>query len=185
MSKAVTKKEDNLPSAIEDEIFATAGEGTSYDTSELQIPFVRILQAMSPQLTKSNPKYIPNARAGDIFNTVSNQVWDGEEGIVVIPCKYGEEASILTHDPKMNHENLVKMFLKEARSSLINKSRKFFTSSRCLKFANCFRFYLSDSLSRHLEDMTNFFERVTIAITKTVSEFNNFPFSVREAFKNF
>ena len=48
MSKAVTKKEDNLPSAIEDEIFETAGDGIDYDTSELQIPFLRLVQAMSP-----------------------------------------------------------------------------------------------------------------------------------------
>ena len=113
MSKAVTKKEDNLPSAIEDEIFATAGEGTSYDTSELQIPFVRILQAMSPQLIKSNPKYIPNARAGDIFNTVSNQVWDGEEGIVVIPCyqetKYLEFVArgVTTSDGKSGFQGFI------------------------------------------------------------------------------
>ena len=86
MSKAVTKKEDNLPSTIEDEIFETAGEGIDYDTSELQIPFLRIVQAMSPQLKKTDPKYIEGASQGDMFNTVTGQYWDGEEGIVVIPC---------------------------------------------------------------------------------------------------
>ena len=33
--------------------------------------------------------------------------------------------------------------------------------------------------------MANFFKRITISIAKTVSEFNNFPFSVREAFEHF
>ena len=42
MSKAVAKKEDNLPSEIEDQIFETAGEGIDYDTSELQIPFLHV-----------------------------------------------------------------------------------------------------------------------------------------------
>ena len=86
MSKAVTKKEDNLPSAIEDVIFETAGEGIDYDTSELQIPFLRLVQAMSPQLKKTDPKFIEGASQGDMFNTVTGQYWDGEEGVVVIPC---------------------------------------------------------------------------------------------------
>ena len=86
MSKAVAKKEDNLPSEIEDQIFETAGEGIDYDTSELQIPFLRLIQAMSPQLKKTDPKFINGCTQGDMFNTVTNQYWDGEEGITVIPC---------------------------------------------------------------------------------------------------
>ena len=86
MSKAVTKKEDNLPSAIEDEIFETAGDGIDYDTSELQIPFLRLVQAMSPQLKKTDPKFINGCSQGDMFNTVTGQFWDGEEGVTVIPC---------------------------------------------------------------------------------------------------
>ena len=34
--------QENLPANIMDDIFATAGEGVDYDTSELQIPFVRV-----------------------------------------------------------------------------------------------------------------------------------------------
>ena len=41
---------------------------------------------MSPQLKKTDPKYIEGASQGDMFNTVTGQYWDGEEGIVVIPC---------------------------------------------------------------------------------------------------
>ena len=36
---------------VMEDIFETAGEGASFDSSEMQIPFVRILQAMSPQQT--------------------------------------------------------------------------------------------------------------------------------------
>tara|TARA_X000001388_G_scaffold28252_1_gene19939 strand:- start:243 stop:1046 length:804 start_codon:yes stop_codon:yes gene_type:complete len=86
MSKAVTKKEDNLPSAIEDIIFENAGDGIDYDTSELQIPFLRIAQAMSPQLKKSENKFIPGCSQGDLFNTVTGEFWSGEDGIYVIPC---------------------------------------------------------------------------------------------------
>jgi hypothetical protein len=52
MANQVTKKEDQLPADLLDEITATAGEGTSYDSSEMQIPFVRIIQALSPQIKK-------------------------------------------------------------------------------------------------------------------------------------
>jgi len=87
MSTQVAKKEEaGLPAEIMDDIFETAGEGTTYKAGELQIPFIRVAQGTSPQLKKSESKYIPNLRQGDIFNTVSQQIWDGEEGITVIPC---------------------------------------------------------------------------------------------------
>ena len=64
----------------------TAGEGASFDSSEMQIPFIRVLQALSPQLNKKKPEYIEGAEQGDMFNTVTNQFWSGEEGIIVVPC---------------------------------------------------------------------------------------------------
>ena len=66
----------NLPANIMDDIFATAGEGVDYDTSELQIPFVRVIQALSPQVKKNDPAFIKNASAGDVFNTVTGQNWE-------------------------------------------------------------------------------------------------------------
>ena len=41
-----------------DDIFETAGDGASFDSSEMQIPFVRILQPMSPQLKKGKAEHI-------------------------------------------------------------------------------------------------------------------------------
>ena len=86
MSKAVINKESNLPADVLDVFSSHEGEGLDYDTSELQIPFVRLLQALSPQLSKRDPAYIEGASNGDIFNTVTGQKWDGESGITVIPC---------------------------------------------------------------------------------------------------
>lgn len=78
-----------LPTGIE-ESFATDGalglEGIT--TSDIQIPFVRIFQALSPQLKKSDPAYIEGADQGDIFNTVTNKVWGAEEGVLVLPVHY-------------------------------------------------------------------------------------------------
>lgn len=87
MANAVAKKEEaGLPAEMMDLIVDTAGEGIDFDASDLQIPFIRVAQGTSPQLKKSDSKYMPNLRQGDIFNTVSGQIWDGEEGITVIPC---------------------------------------------------------------------------------------------------
>ena len=87
MANAVAKTKGVEGSTdVLDDIFENAGDGASFDSSEMQIPFVRILQAMSPQLSKKKPEFIEGASQGDVYNTVTSQYWDGEEGIVVIPC---------------------------------------------------------------------------------------------------
>ena len=86
MTTAVaTKANTDISTEVMDDIFQTAGDGAHYDSSEMQIPFVRVLQALSPQLNKNKPEFIKGASAGDIFNTVTGEVWPGEEGITVIP----------------------------------------------------------------------------------------------------
>ena len=82
----VTKKSNTDVSNILDDILETAGEGVDYETSELQIPFIRVIQALSPQIKKSDAAFIKGAEQGDLFNTVTGEVWKGEEGINVIPC---------------------------------------------------------------------------------------------------
>jgi hypothetical protein len=74
------------------------GEGLDYDTSELQIPFIRIIQAMSPQIKKSDPAFIAGASQGDVFNTVTGESWDGEGGITVVPCY--QETKYLKFKPR-------------------------------------------------------------------------------------
>ena len=87
MSNAVAKaKETSISADLMDDIFDNAGEGASFDSSEMQIPFVRLLQALSPQLNKKKAEYIEGACSGDAFNNVTNQYWEGEAGITVIPC---------------------------------------------------------------------------------------------------
>jgi hypothetical protein len=69
-----------------DDILEFAGEGAAFGADEMQIPFIRALQALSPQLNKKKPEYIDGAEQGDLFNTVTGQVWKGEEGVTIIPC---------------------------------------------------------------------------------------------------
>jgi|TARA_A100000172_G_scaffold13301_2_gene6978 hypothetical protein len=99
MSKQVKKADNNLPSTDVMDLFTShEGEGLDYDTSELQIPFIRIIQALSPEINKRDPKFIDGASNGDIFNNVTGQYFNGEEGIVVIPCY--QETKYLKFTPR-------------------------------------------------------------------------------------
>lgn len=87
MANAVAKaKSAELSTDVLDDIFETAGDGASFAADEMQIPFIRILQALSPQLNKKKPEFIEGASSSDMYNTVTGQYWDGEEGLVVVPC---------------------------------------------------------------------------------------------------
>lgn len=58
------------------------------ESQDLMIPRIQVLQTMSPQLNKRDGKFIEGAEVGHIWNTVSNETVDGEDGIVVVPIKY-------------------------------------------------------------------------------------------------
>jgi len=66
-----------------------AGSGFEQaDASAYAIPFLGILQSGSPQVKKSDGAYIKGAEEGHLFNTVTQQVMDGTDGVDVIPCYY-------------------------------------------------------------------------------------------------
>lgn len=87
MANAVAEKKNaELSTDLMDDIMEFAGEGTTFDADEMLIPFVRAVQGLSPQLKKSKPEYIAGVEEGDLFNTVTGEVWKGEEGITIVPC---------------------------------------------------------------------------------------------------
>jgi len=66
-----------------------ADEGfDNVDSKSLALPFLKILGQLSPQVTQGDSQFIPEARPGMIFNTVTNQLYDGVKGISVVPCFY-------------------------------------------------------------------------------------------------
>lgn len=66
-----------------------AGSGfEEADSSAYAIPFIQILQSGSPQCKKSDGAYIKGAEEGMLFNTVTQEIFSGEDGITVIPCHY-------------------------------------------------------------------------------------------------
>lgn len=59
------------------------------DANAYAIPFLQILQSMSPQCKKSEGAYIKGAEEGMLFNTVTQEVVDTEKNdFRVVPCYY-------------------------------------------------------------------------------------------------
>ena len=78
-----------LPAELTAAFEADAGVGLEDVTnSDMQVPFLRIIQALSPQVKKSDPAFIEGASQGDIFNTVTNKVWDSDKGVSVLPVHF-------------------------------------------------------------------------------------------------
>ena len=77
----------------------------------MALPFIRILGQLSPQVTEGDSKYLDGAKPGMIYNTVTNDLFDGKKGIKVIPCYFkkdypewsdrgeGSGAPVATHLP--------------------------------------------------------------------------------------
>jgi hypothetical protein len=54
-----------------------AGEGLSgHKVSDYKIPFLTIIQALSPQVQEGQPKYNPDAKQGMVVNTVTGELFD-------------------------------------------------------------------------------------------------------------
>lgn len=90
MSKTEVTKVQNTAIAIPDDVYsADAGSGFEETNQEsYAIPFLSILQSGSPQVKKSDGAYIKGAEEGMLFNSVTQEVYSGEEGIEIIPCHY-------------------------------------------------------------------------------------------------
>lgn len=70
-----------------DRMLADAGVGVDdIDSRDLAIPFLSILQALSPQLNKHDGSYVPGAEAGDIIHTVTHEIW--KDGVSLVPCVF-------------------------------------------------------------------------------------------------
>ena len=87
----VAKKESTavaLGSMFEADALVGASEMGAEDFA---LPFLRVLGQLSPEINKHDSKYVEGAEAGMIFNTVTKETYDGEEGIKVMPCYYKRE----------------------------------------------------------------------------------------------
>jgi len=60
----------------------------SIGQQDLALPFLKILAQLSPEVNERDGKYVEGAEAGMIYNSVTGELYDGVEGIDVIPAFY-------------------------------------------------------------------------------------------------
>lgn len=102
----VTKKEEaKLPMVMNFE--EDAGGGLNNLTAQdYAIPFIGILQSLSPQVKPVKAGGIEGAVIGAIFNTVTKEIIDGDEGIIVVPC--AQTRSYIEWKPRSSGGGFVK-----------------------------------------------------------------------------
>jgi len=65
-----------------------SGAGMEGATQEsFAIPFLRVLQSNSPQVEEGDA-HVEGAKAGMFFDSVTGRMWDGKEGVLIVPCAY-------------------------------------------------------------------------------------------------
>lgn len=82
-----------LPAAANDlDLSAYAGAGLeSLDAKDYAIPYLGLIQGLSPQITPGKPKYIKGAAMGQFFLTDDNKLIDDQDdGIFIIPLIIGK-----------------------------------------------------------------------------------------------
>lgn len=123
---------------------ALAGGGLEEVTSEdVQIPFLRVLQALSPQIKKSDSAYIKGAEQGGIFNTVTKKFWSGDDGVLVIPTYF--QKKLLEFVPRsegggfvgeINPKNLPKIVKENGMEMLENGNELVRTAQHYVKIVH-------------------------------------------------
>lgn len=89
----IATKEAAQPPAIVSDLSAMmaadAGAGMEgTDRDSFAIPFLRVLQQLSPQCSPGKAGYNPEAKAGMFLNTVTGELIDGNDGVIFVPCAF-------------------------------------------------------------------------------------------------
>jgi len=59
------------------------------DQSTMAIPFLKIAQALSPEMKENKPEYIPGLKLGDMFNNVTQEIYGKEINIIIGKFEHG------------------------------------------------------------------------------------------------
>lgn len=90
-AQAVVPKSDESTDLVnlEDDFFAGAGEGLEdFSQSDMLVPYVRIIQALSKELQKNHAKYLKGAEQGAFVNSATRKLYNGEKGFYAIPVSF-------------------------------------------------------------------------------------------------
>ncbi len=85
----LTTKKETLP--VASILEQNAGKGNeNIQPSDLAIPMLKILSTMSPQVNKRDGAYVESAEPSMIYNSATDALYNGEKGIIVVPCAYNK-----------------------------------------------------------------------------------------------
>ncbi len=68
-----------IPADMMDELVADAGAGLSTAADDNIVPFIVLLQDMSPEVKKRDPNYVEGAEAGMYMDRATHRLWAGDE----------------------------------------------------------------------------------------------------------
>lgn len=72
-----------------DEMSADVGLGGNVGLADISVPYMYILQTNSPQVNPDHAKYVHDAKAGMIYLSNIEKVFDGRTvGVTIVPCYY-------------------------------------------------------------------------------------------------
>tara|TARA_R110002126_G_scaffold1714_11_gene10266 strand:- start:573 stop:1364 length:792 start_codon:yes stop_codon:yes gene_type:complete len=86
-NEVAVKPQAGAVATMDIEQFADSGFD-NVDSKSLALPFLKVLGQLSPQVTQGDSQFIALARPGMIYNTVTDELYDGAGGINVVPCYY-------------------------------------------------------------------------------------------------
>jgi len=102
MANIEPKKESNVVAFDPSILLEDAGTASeNMTTDDMLIPRLKILQAQSPEVNKADAAHVKGAEAGQIIDTVSAKLSDGEKGVTVVPVSYRKTFIEWTSDRKI------------------------------------------------------------------------------------
>lgn len=87
-TKAVARAKSALPPIVLDFSADVGGGIEGTDRESYAIPFLRVVQKDSPVVRKNDPAYQKEAEVGMLYNTVTQTLYDGDAGLIVLPAAY-------------------------------------------------------------------------------------------------
>lgn len=89
MAKNEVAKADKNELVVAGMFFEDAGAGMEGATADsFAIPFIKVLQKGSPQVDEASGVAIAGAKAGMLYDNISGKMYDGKQGVLIVPCAY-------------------------------------------------------------------------------------------------
>lgn len=121
-SKSVTKKpEAAVPATLMASMQQQAGAGLATRHDDFSLPFITILQALSPQLDPNEPSmFISGAKQGEFLNTATGEMWEANDGPLLLPVGYKRE--LVEWKPRKQGGGLVRIH--HIDSDILNHTKR-------------------------------------------------------------